>query len=477
MAVATLTLVVLTVTGQVVALRSDKPFVTAEDSARIELQALDAQGRPLRDAQVSLSVNVGSVTEPAASQDGTFTATYRPAAEEGAQVALFHATLKQGDARSGAWLALPVHGPHKLRVQAPPRARVRVSIGAASFGPVTATPGGEAIVPVRIPPGASSAQVTTVDRAGRSRTQDVPLPEPRFARVRLVAPEPPVEASPVRLQGFVVDESGNPAVALPPLSVSSSRGTLGPIEPKEDGLFEVSYTASAGEGPVSLAASPLGDTDRAFTLQLEPRPAPLAQPTAARPGASPLATVGATASSKPWQPSAGLLLFAQSNMAASTGGGVRLEGALRLAQLPVEALLQLDLRRNLTETQRFTPEDGPQVTQSFSLSGFGLRLGARWSRPFLSRGVLFADASAGLLRMSGDLRLTDTTGAAFSRELKSMGPAFAVGGGLGWAVGPGRLCGELQWSLAPGQERVQGNLGGMSLAMGYQLVFAGDQGP
>ncbi|MBN1208196.1 MAG: hypothetical protein JXB05_25260 [Myxococcaceae bacterium] len=478
MAVATLTLVVLTVTGQVVALRSDKPSVAAEDSARIEIRALDGEGRPLRDAQVSLTVNVGSVTEPTPLEDGTFSATYRPPAQEGPQVALFHATLKQGGASAGAWLSLPVHGPHKLRVQAPPRARVQVSIGAASFGPVTATARGEALVPVLIPPGASSAQVTTVDRAGRTRTQTVPLPEPRFARVRLVAPEPPIEASPVRIQGFVVDESGNPAVALPPLSVSVTRGTLGPIEAKEDGLFEISYTAPApGEGPVSLSAAPLGDTDSASTLQLEPRPAPLAQPTAPQAGASPLAArVGAPAERRPWQPSAGLLMFAQSNMASSTGGGVRLEGALRLARLPVEALVQLELRRNLKVTERFTPAEGVPVTQTFSLSGFGMRVGARWSRPFLSRGVLFADASAGLLRMSGSLRLEDNT-SQFSQSLKSLGPAFALGGGLGWAMGPGRLCGQLQWSHAPGQERVRGNLGGLSVGAGYQLVFAEDRGP
>src|SRR4051794_15014375 len=106
MAAATLTLMLLTLTGQAVALRSDKPFVTSEDSAQLELSVLDGSGRPLREAQVSLSVNLGSVTEPAATPDGTFHATYRPASQEGPQVALFHATVKQGANTFGAWLAL-----------------------------------------------------------------------------------------------------------------------------------------------------------------------------------------------------------------------------------------------------------------------------------------------------------------------------------------------------------------------------------
>src|SRR5687768_18594822 len=107
MAAATLTLLVLTLAGQTVALRSDKPFVTSGESARIELSALDDSGRPLRDAQVSLTVNAGSITEPVSTQDGTFTATFQPAAQEGPQVALFHATVKQGSRSSWAWLALP----------------------------------------------------------------------------------------------------------------------------------------------------------------------------------------------------------------------------------------------------------------------------------------------------------------------------------------------------------------------------------
>lgn len=470
MAAATLTLVVLTLTGQAVALRSDKPSVTSQDSARIEIQALDAAGRPLRDAQVSLTVNVGSVTEPVSTQEGTFSATYRPPTQEGPQVALFHATLKQGGTSSGAWLSLPVHGPHPLRVEAPPRARVRVSVGPASFGPVTATPRGEATVPVEIPPGISSAQVTTVDRSGRTRTQTVSLPEPRFARVRLVALEPPVQEKPVRLQGFVVDESGNPAVALPPLAVSASQGTLGPIEPKEDGTFEVSYTAPArSQGPVNISASPLGDTDRASTLQFEPLPAPLGPSAALQPGSTagqkPLAT---PASWKPWQPSAGVVLFFQTNTASSTGGGVRLEGALRLADLPWEALLLLEIRRNLEAAETLTPPGGIPVTKTFSLGGSGVRLGARWSRPILSQGVLFADASAGLLSMNGELKVKDSA-TEVTKELSSVGPAFTLGAGLGWPMGPGRVIGQLHWVHAPGQSRVSGNLGGLSVGAGYQL--------
>ncbi len=473
----------LTLTGQAVALRSDKPFVTSEDSAQLELSVLDGSGHPLRDAQVSLTVNVGAVTEPNPSQDGTFHATYRPPSQEGAQVALFHATVKQGASSSGAWLALPVHGPYLLRVKAPPRARVQVSIGAASYGPVVATASGEASVPVKLPPGAASAQVTIIERSGKSRTQTVPLPEPRFPRVQLVALATPVQGQPVRLQGFIVDDSGNPAVALPPLAVSAEQGTLGPIEAKEGGVFEVPYTASTrSAAPVSISASPLDESDRPFTLQVEPRPAPpgpQARTAPTAPSAPVAASEHLTPSSQrtPWQPTLGAFLFVHSNAAAANGAGLQLEGALRLGTLPWEALAQIELRGNNPVSTTIAAEGPNPVTKTFTLGGGGLRLGARWSQPVLARGLLFADASAGFLSMKGSLELKSNAEGVVTEKLRSTGPDVAVGGGFGWTLGPGRVAGQLQWAYAPGRQRVSGNLGGLSLGVGYQLTIGGKPNP
>lgn len=478
MAAVTLTLLVLTLTGQTVALRSDKPFVTTEESAKIELSALDDSGRPLRDAQVSLTVNVGSITEPVPTQDGTFTATFQPPAQEGPQVALFHAAVKQGSREARAWLALPIHGAHVLRIKAPARSRVRVNVGAATFGPVTTPASGEATVAVKVPPGISSAEVNIVDRSGKSRTQTVPLPAPRFARIRLVAPEDPVENTPTRLQGFVVDESGNPAVSLPPLAVSVERGTLGPIEAKEGGLFEIPYTAPApGGGPVNISAAPVEESERSFTLQLEPRPAPVTSPRGPGPVSKlpPGAAPAPSSPWNPWQPTAGLFLFAQSNAASSNALGLRLEGALRISQSPWEALVQLEGRTNKDVRESIAPIGGQEVTKTFSLSGMSARAGARWSTLILShRGLLFADASAGFLRMAGSLRL-ERGEESFTATLNSTGWALSAGAGLGWSMGPGRLSGQIQWALAPGRGQVSGNLGGLSLAAGYQLSFG--EGP
>jgi hypothetical protein len=481
MAAATLTLLVLTLTGQAVALRSDKSFITGEDSARIELSVLDDAGRPLRDAQVSLTVNVGSVTEPVPAEDGTFTATYRPAEQEGPEVALFHATVKRGASSSRAWFALPIHGAHLLRVKAPPRSRVRAVVGAASFGPATATASGEASVPVKIPPGVTSAQVTITERSGRARTQTVQLPAPRFARIRLVALEAPVQGKPIRLQGFVVDESGNPAAAVPSLAISVERGTLGPIEPKEGGTFELPYTAPApGSAPVTVSAAPIEETDRAFTLPIEPLPASSSPDgPGSRDGRPPVSATGPLDSASPWIPwqrTAGFFLFGQSNAAESNGGGLRLEGSLRLGQRPWEALVRADLRKNEQVVEKRTTVNGEAITKTFSLGGLGLRAGGRWSQPFLQRGLLFADAGVGVLAMGGAVVL-ESQGDTLRQELRSVGPALSVGGGAAWSVGPGRLCAQLDWAYAPGRNRVRGNLGGLSLAAGYQFVFGGDRQP
>lgn len=463
-------------TGQAVALRSDKPFVTAEDSAQLELNVLDEAGHPLSDARVSLSVNAGSVTEPVPAQDGTFHATYRPPSQQGPQVALIHATVNRGASHSGAWLALPVHGPYSLRVEAPPRSRVQVSIGAASYGPVVASASGEAVVPVRLPPGVTSAQVTITERSRKSRTRTVPLPTPGFPRVQLVAMETPIQGQPVRLQGFVVDDSGNPAVALPPLSVSTEQGTLGPIEAKEGGVFELPFTAStASTAPVNISASPLDEADRSSTLRIEPRPAPPSAPARPAPSA-PVAATGQPLSpstpGSPWQPTLGAFLFVHSNAAHANGGGLQLEGALRLATLPVEALVQLELRGNNTVSTLLAADGPDPVTKTFTLGGGALRLGARWSRPVLSRGLLFADASAGVLGMRGNLELKSNEGTV-TQELRSTGPDVTLGAGFAWRLGPGRVAGQVQWGYAPGSQHVSGNLGGLSLGVGYQLTLGG----
>ncbi len=644
MSAAALTLLALTLTGQTVALRSDKPFVTSRESARIELRVLDDAGRPLKGARVSLSVNVGSVSEPVASKDGALTATYRPPAQEGAQVALFHAVVKSGaQAGSLGWLSLPVHGRQLLRVQAPARAKVRVSIDGVSFGPVTAGADGTASVSVEVPPGATTAQVTTVDRTGRSKTQEMPLPEAPFARVRIVAPsEAPSWEKAIRLQGFVVDERGNPASAIPPVAVSVDQGTLGPIEPKDGSTFEVSYTGPERVGtPVTLSVATAADAERASTVQIEPKPGPLTrlgitlssprftagstepvtleavgydakgnllpappatfvaelgsleaesggrrarilppnafgakkavvlrvqagelqgeaelalqggtpvrgdaivEPEPSKDGelvvighfvdtwgnpvdglqvsgSSPGGTLrgpealgdgryrfyfspgpgqsGGTTSfqlqaenspvmasgtlevpgnGKPWQPTVGLLAFAQSNAALSNGLGLRAEGALRLADLPVEALLQLEFRQNLRQTQVISPPRAQRVESAFTLRGFSARFGARWSHPFLRRGLLFVDASAGILSMSGNVQLVGVENSP-AQELRSRGLALAAGGGLGWSLGRGRLIGQLQWMQAPGQGKVSGNLGGLSLGVGYQLPLFGGASP
>lgn len=643
MSAATLTLMVL-LAGHTVELRSETPFATPRDSVRVQLRVLDEAGRPLRDANVSLTVNVGSVTEPTATRDGALAATYRPPTQEGPQVALFHAVVRSGAAAgSVGWFALPVHGRQQLRIPAPPRARVRVSIGNASFGPVIAGPRGSAVVPVEVPPGVTSAEVTLTERSGRRRTLQVPLPEARFARVRIAPPaETPSWEKPVRLRGFVVDESGSPVTILPPLAVSVDRGRLGPLEPREGATFEVLYTAPERIGePVTLSVAPLEEPERSASLELEPRPGPLArlgltlsspsftagsgnpvtvevvgydakgnplpappatfftelgtleaenggrrarirppdafgarkalalrvqagalQGEAALPlqsgppvrgesvvqpaslmgggdaevigrfvdawgnpvdglrvkGFSPggnlqgpealgegryrfrftrapgqpagpssfelqpegfpvsvAGTVSVSSPRAPWQPSVGLLLFAQSNTALSKGLGARLEGSLRISDLPWEALLQVEGRQNARETQQLSPAGGTAVQQVFTLRGLSARLGARWSRPFLGSGVVFADATLGLLMMTGNLELT-SSGGTLTQPIGSRGLAASVGGGLGWPLGAGRVFGQVQFAYAPGGDQVRGNLGGLSVGMGYQLPLFGGVG-
>jgi hypothetical protein len=223
---------------------------------------------------------------------------------------------------------------------------------------------------------------------------------------------------------------------------------------------------------VNISAAPVEESERSFTLQLEPRAALVTS--ARRPGPvnglPPGAAPAPPSPWNPWQPTAGLFLFAQSNAASSNSLGLRLEGALRISQSPWEALVQLEGRTNKDVHERIPLSEDTDVLKRFSLRGMSARVGARWSRPVLARGLFFADASAGFLRMAGSVSL-ESGPRLSSGNVSSTGLALSAGAGLGWSMGPGRLSGQLQWALAPGRGQVRGNLGGLSLAAGYQFSF------
>ena len=163
-------------------------------------------------------------------------------------MAVFHATVKQGADSSGAWLALPIHGPSVLRVQARP-AHAREGVDRRRhlwayhrLGQRRGPRAGED------PSRSHERAGDDSECSGKPRTQTVPSPPPVLPRpARGPGASDPGAARPVA--GLRRGHSGNPAVALPPLSVSADQGTLGPIEAKEGGVFEVAYTASDRAAP------------------------------------------------------------------------------------------------------------------------------------------------------------------------------------------------------------------------------------
>lgn len=66
-------------------------------------------------------------------------------------------------------LRLPLLGRTELEVATEPRATIRVEVGGRTFGPVRATAGGEAKVPIEVPPDTISAKVLAVN--GRLQTE------------------------------------------------------------------------------------------------------------------------------------------------------------------------------------------------------------------------------------------------------------------------------------------------------------------
>ena len=106
-----------------------------------------------------------------------------------------------------------------------------------------------------------------------------------------------------------------------------------------------------------------------------------------------------------------------------------------------------------------------------------LRAGGRWSHPFLARGVLFADASVGVMAMGG------TGGPRLGDDESGEGraPVHRASRVPGWRRrverGPRPPLWPAEWAHAPGRKLVSGNLGGLPSWRGISSCSEGGSKP
>ncbi|HYV46069.1 MAG TPA: hypothetical protein VFA20_14465 [Myxococcaceae bacterium] len=199
-------------------------------------RALAASGEPVlldvtADAPVRATTNVGSLGAPRAAGPNHFRLAFTPPKERYPQVAL----IRLESSTESTWVALPVDGSETLTLESTkPRAKVEVTIGERTFGPVVAGAKGEVEIKVVVPPGIDSARVRSVDRLGNQKVKTVDLTPPPFPLARLAIPTGAVaswaDAQPLAVEVFAVDVSGAPASAPPALKVD--HGAVGtPVSP------------------------------------------------------------------------------------------------------------------------------------------------------------------------------------------------------------------------------------------------------
>ena len=200
------------------------------------------------DAPPSVSVNVGRVEGLRATGAGRFVAEYVPPAARHPQVAII--AVSAGDA--WGWTVIPLVGRGLAIARSAPYARIRVTIGDASFGPVTADASGEAHVPVVAAPG---------ERFAYQRDQPLDLKVPPVLHVHLAlgrAEAAADAAHDIPLRAFVVAPSGAPRAGAP-LRVEVCEGRVEGLAEVAPGSWTGTWRLAPGRAGVARASAMLAD--------------------------------------------------------------------------------------------------------------------------------------------------------------------------------------------------------------------------
>src|SRR3989441_722127 len=149
-----------------------------------------------------------------------------------------------------AWIALPLWAEGDAVVKTRPRGRITVEIGSQTFGPVTADPRGEVIVPVVVPPGVAQA---------RQGKRMIPLGVPPTRTVHVAFGETgraTDRAQTVAVYAIATTADGAPRRGAA-IRLRSSRGALAALREVAPGLYQSSLSLEAGApGEVQVTAAP-----------------------------------------------------------------------------------------------------------------------------------------------------------------------------------------------------------------------------
>ncbi len=135
---------------------------------------------------VSFYANVGRIVSTTETKKG-LEAVYEPPTSAFPQIAIIAAI--SSDHSLLEWVALPLHGRPKIKIQSIPRANVVAIVGGNTFGPVLTNGTGNAQLEVVVPPGLQEVALTTTDRLGAVSKSSTALNAPDFGRVLALCPQ------------------------------------------------------------------------------------------------------------------------------------------------------------------------------------------------------------------------------------------------------------------------------------------------
>jgi len=427
------------------------------------------------------------------------------------------------------WIAIPMIAQAHVAARVDRAAEVVLEVGGAIHGPFQLRAREESLVPVRVPPGVTQAEMVAVDGAGRTTRRILPLGVPDLERVLAICPR-----GAEHLTLVVADASGRPD-SRATLALRTSTGQLGDATAAGPGVYRAALTPPAqtdrlevtlgatigGAVPSTCATALSGEAPRALTVTPARATGIRAGETIAvelvlgfegrRPPASPLVTLTADRGTVRGVRALGSERVVATWTAPGRGGGVAIltarVGAIvertEVALVPLPIAIVGPQRRYALEFQ------AGYVTNLARIAApvIGVGLTARVLSPRLHAGVAIryytstdtAMATGGeevavavhavpvLAQLTFDLvrsrlYVGATAGAVLGQTMVSsassgdtvdrlLRPALGVLGGGAAGVGPGRAVLELGYLHATARGAAYGPVGGLAVTGGYRLAF------
>lgn len=235
----------------------DKLTLGVDSTASVTFR-LDGPSGPVATGELVALASNGSVQNITNMGDGRYIAQFTAPTPTYPQLALVTVADRRDPARSYGQLVIPLNGKTTFKVPGqPPGATVILNIAGQEFmGQADGT--GTAPVNIVVPPGVTSAKVTTVLNGQRTESQ-VDLKPPPSKRVLFFPASTGVPADPsqgVPLRAFVTRPDGQPDTAAR-VTFSADKGSVSEAKHEGNGIYAATFSppTAAAAGTVTFKVS------------------------------------------------------------------------------------------------------------------------------------------------------------------------------------------------------------------------------